>query len=881
MDFLPKISNNKEEKPVAVPLGETIYDIDDIDGMLCMLNRSFSGCAAVTFTKRLNETIYGKVTLEGKELSKGTLFTFEAMGGIQLCGFPVRGIITDYDKTYIARLEGFVDVDGNMMDPQEITIRSLPKKEHVPGYEAHDQVALQVAREGIVLLKNEENVLPLKKDETLNVFGKGLALFRISAVGAGKINPRYHVGMIKAIEEYSEFKLNSTLQALYSAGADVCPTDEMLQDAFSQSSTAIIMVTRGTGENIDNSAIKGEYYLTDEEEAMIQAVADKFKRTIAIVNSGYPMDVSWVKKYGIKGLLYCGLPGMLGGQALVEILDGRVNPSGKLPDTWSNDYYDIPASRNFYNAVDGKPVLYTDTPVFADTYYEEDIYVGYRYFETFGKEVAYPFGYGLSYTTFHLNATAMDHSKHRTILTIEVENTGDTAGKEVVQVYVQEPDGKLEKPSKKLVAFAKTKLLNPGEKQILVFEMEEDRFTSYDTDTASWIMEEGLYRIWVGQSVHHLAQAGSFDLQESRTLYKVVNRMSPPAKINTLSKYDAEGSYPAGQLSGVKQGITELLPKKPRKRTKELGLSNVESPKQLVKYTDVVRNPELLESFVMQLSVEELARLSVCASSGWGMHEKGEAGRVFLLDKYDMKPFVVADGNSGVNVKKPNIGMPASTMLCSSFSTELAYEVGKVIAEEAKENEIHMILAPGMNIHRNPLNGRHPEYFSEDPYLSGVMAGQLSKGLEETGVSSCLKHIVANNCESVRKRNNSMMTERAMREIYLKTFEVAMQVHKPDSLMTGYNASNGVFTAEDEEMIQGVFREEFGFDGFVMTDWNSYDTADVVNAVQAGNSWMTPGTLDDTYVGPIIEGVQNGNIEKARLQKNIFYMLRVMIKRAK
>ena len=244
-----------------------------------------------------------------------------------------------------------------------------------------------------------------------------------------------------------------------------------------------------------------------------------------------------------------------------------------------------------------------------------------------------------------------------------------------------------------------------------------------------------------------------------------------------------------------------------------------------------------------------------------------------------MPYFAVADGNNGVNINKLNIGMPCSNIVCATFNTNLAYEVGRVIAEEAKENNIQMILAPAMNIHRNPLNGRHPEYFSEDPYLAGIMPGHQSKGLEDNGVSSCTKHAVANNCESARKRNHSIMTERALREIYLKVFEVAISVHKPDSMMTAYNAVNGVYTAEDEEMIQGVFRSEFGFDGFVMTDWNSYHTADVVSAIQAGNCWITPGSTDNTYVTPIINGVKEGKIDIERLRSNVRYMLRIVQKR--
>lgn len=333
--------------------------------------------------------------------------------------------------------------------------------------------------------------------------------------------------------------------------------------------------------------------------------------------------------------------------------------------------------------------------------------------------------------------------------------------------------------------------------------------------------------------------------------------MKLPVEMDVFSK--RKNHFPKGEHTGIKENVTELTPKSARKAYAE-------------------ENAELGD-FIDQLTVEELARLSVCASHGWGMHEKGEAGRIYCLEAYDMPEYVVADGNNGVNVKRKNIGMPCSNTVCAAWNSELAYQVGAVIAEEAKENNIQMILAPAMNIHRNPLDGRHPEYFSEDPYLAGIMAGNQSKGLEEHGVSSCIKHVIGNNCEASRKRNQSMIPERALREIYLKVFEVAMGVHKPDSLMTGYNAVNGCYTASDEELLQGIFRKEFGFTGFVMTDWNSYDTAGVTEPVQAGNAWMTPGTADDTYVTPIVEGVKNGEIDLQRLKANVRSMLRVVQKR--
>jgi beta-glucosidase len=829
--------SDEPEPPQARLHGEPIYNIDEIDGQMYMLERKFSGCLIIRFTKQLDESVYGHITWNGKALPKGVLKSIEIAGGSQMLGVPVRDVFTEYDTEYTLHIEGFTDTEGLIMEPQDITIRTLPKPMADPTYAEHDAVALEAAREGIVLLKND-GVLPLPSDQSLHLFGA--SEYRRGTAGAGRINPRYSISLLRGIEELSNFKLVGA--------ADEC--------------IGVIVICRGSGENLDASAIPGEFYLTNEEETLIENITEKQSQTIAIINTGYPIDLRWVDKYGVGAVIWCGYPGMLGGQALVEILDGRVNPSGKLPDTWSLDYYDIPASANFYNAVEGKPVLTTDSPYFADTVYEEDLYVGYRYFETFNKPVAYSFGHGLSYTSFSINASEphmsrTDHSLEKLRIVTSITNTGPVAGKEVVQVYVNIPDGKLEQPTRRLVGFSKTSLLSPGETEELQIEISKSSLSSFDTETACWIIEQGRYEFHIGNSLKNLEPCGELILPNHEIVKKVNNLMSPPCDIEILSKLNSE--FPKGMKSGVKKEETSLTPAAVRKHYTE---KNV-----------------ITDDFVSQLSVEELARLSVCASSGWGMHENGEAGRIFKLDGYDMPDFIVADGNNGVNLKKPNIGLPCSNTVCATFNSDLAYEIGRVIAEEAKENNIQMILAPGMNLHRNPLNGRHPEYFSEDPYLSGIMAGNQSKGLEEHGVSSCLKHTIGNNCESVRKRNHSIMTERALRELYVKTFEVAMNVHMPDSIMTGYNAVNGVFTGEDEEMIQGIFRSELGFEGFVMTDWNSYDTVDIASAIQAGNCWMTPGSIDNTYVTPIIQGVRDGKIDLERLRSNIRFMLRVVQKR--
>lgn len=825
VDYTPV--DPKHLKPELMGEKNVEYDIDDIDGSMYMLDHKFSGCVMVQFSKTMAEDGYGTVTCEDEVLPEGTIKAIAAAGGMQMCGIPVRGKFQKYDRDYELLLEGFKDTDGNIMEPVTITVHTLPKPEPDHTYAEHDAVALQAAREGIVLLKNDRQLLPVAKDSKLCL--RGAEEFRVGATGAGRINPRYSMGLLRAIVDYSDFTITEN------------------------SEVVVIVISRPSGENFDNTVEKGKFYLSLEEENTLEELKNSGKQIIAVINSGYPMDTSWLETYDVTAALWCGFPGMCGGTAVVEVLDGRVNPSGKLPDTWSICYQDIPASRNFYIPEEGEEPLGADDGIFIDTWYEEGIYVGYRYFETFDKPVAFPFGFGLSYTSFDIEAVMHDDG----VVQVTVKNTGAVKGKEVVQVYAAIPEGRLDQPSLRLVGFVKTDDLEPGAKQELAINIDKKNLASFCEEMASWIMEAGIYEFFAGNSIKSLTSCGTIVVRTEEVLYKSENLMKLPVEMDVFSK--RKNNFPTGLYSGIKENVIELTPKSARKSYKEENTG--------------------FDDFVDRLSIEELARLSVCASHGWGMHEKGEAGRIYRLEGYDMPDYVVADGNNGVNVKKKNIGMPCSNTVCATWNTKLAYEVGAVIAEEAKEHDIQMILAPAMNIHRNPLNGRHPEYFSEDPYLAGIMAGHQSKGLEENGVSSCIKHVIGNNCEASRKRNQSMIPERALREIYLKVFEISISVHNPDSLMTGYNAVNGCFTGADEEMLQGIFRREFGFDGFVMTDWSAYDTSGVVEPVQAGNAWMTPGTADDTYVAPIIEGVKKGDIDLERLRANVRSMLRVVQKR--
>lgn len=810
-----------------------VYDIDDVDGKMYMLDHRFSGCALLGFTKRMDEETEGTVTYEGERVPY-VLTTLQAVEGAQFLGVFVRNICTEYGKDYVFHFEGFQDTDGNRMEPEDFVITTAAHGEADPAYAEDDAVAQKAAEEGIVLLKNEGGVLPLGENETIRLVGG--SEFRAGAVGAGKINPRYMVRLGQAVEE-SGFTVDENAQ------------------------TAVLVISRASGENYDNGAFPGQYYLTDSEIRQIRALRKECGRVIAIINSGYPMDVRFIEEYGIDAALWCGYPGMLGGRAVVNVLNGTVNPSGKLPDTWSLDYYDIPSSRNFYQPETPEQALNGDSDAWINTVYEEDIYVGYRYFETFQKPVAYKFGHGLSYTDFEIHASFEQNKEKKGVFaTVEAEvtNTGKVPGKEVVQIYASIPEDHLEQPSRRLVAFKKTGELQPGETQRMVIPVREDVLTSFDEESSSYVIEKGTCIFYAGDSLDSLQQIGTVEIPECITYRTTGRYMNPPLEFTRLSKRDPL-SFPQGKHSGI-TGEKELCPKAERVTLQE-GSSGKTS------VTD-------------EWSVEEMARFSVCANSGWGVQDVGVAGRIAGLPGRNIPYYAVADGNNGVNIHKKNIGMPTSNLVCASWNEELAYEIGKMTAREAKENNVQMILAPAMNIHRNPLCGRHSEYFSEDPLLTGIMAGYQAKGLEENGVSACLKHVCCNNAESARKRNQSILSVRALREIYLRAFETAFRVHSADSVMTGYNACNGVFAAEDEELIQGILREEFGFCGFVMTDWTSYDTVDIAKAVQAGNCWITPGTEDDTYVRPIIEGVRDGRIRKERLRQNVGYLYSVIMKHA-
>lgn len=864
-------------------MGDPTYYLDDMEGRAYQIDRRMSGCYPLICTIPLDFSVSGRYYVDG--VLKGSPIISEGFMGNNIVGIFLRSSILEYDKDYQIWLEGLRTADGAEVEPFEMIIHSLPKGQPGKVFPEHDQLVLEAAREGAVLLKNDNNAMPLGNGAKLNLFGSGAVSYRLGCVGAGKINPRYGIRLVEGIEEYSSLKLNKLLFEYYRDEIECLPEEPMMQVALAWSNTAVYVIGRPTGEGEDNPLKSGYYYLSQQEKDMLQGLRQRFDKLIVVLNTGYPIEMGWASQ--ADAILWTGLNGMAGGRALAELLEGTVNPSGRLPDTWTYDYYDIPSARNYCLPPEGfRPTFGPGAggkKTFHVTVYEEGLYVGYRYFSTFHKPVAFPFGHGLSYTEFSRECTRYVVNGANVELDVCVKNTGSRAGKESILLFASVPEGVLEQPARRLVDFGKTRELAPGESQTLTFKADARHFDSYDEANARWIIEPGIIRLYLGGSVLEAEEVGSFEVKELLELQQTENRVTPPIPVKELSNRDPEGTWPQGEFSGVVEAA-DLPYRRWRNPTPEKRPVVGEKPDHLITFPMVAKNPELLDAFVLQMSDYELCRCSSGAKTGWGFGESGYAGVLFTggeLEKYQIpEKYYFSDGNNGLNMNAANIGFPVSNVMCATFNEDLSYREGVAIAEEAKSMELSCILAPAANLHRNPLCGRHSEYFSEDPLLSGRMAGQEGRGLQDQGISCSLKHFFANNTEFLRNTNHAIMTERTARELYLRVFEEAFTVYMPDTIMTGYNAANGVWCAEDEELLEGILRNEWGFTGYVMTDWGGGNSCHGGAPAQAGLSWIAPGSMDDSTVTPILETLEAGRLDRQRLQANVRDMLRILIKYA-
>ena len=697
--------------------------------------------------------------------------------------------------------------------------------------ERYAVLARQATAEGCVLLENEGQALPLREGERVAVFGRMAFHYYKSGLGSGGlVNTRYVVGILDALKDCKEIRLDEKLMGIYEDWIRENPfdegqgwgrvpwcqkemevTDEMLGCAR-DNDVSLVIIGRTAGEDQDNNAGPGSYCLTETEEDMIRRVCQVSKRTVVVLNVGNIIDMSWVEKYHPQAVLYAWQGGQEGGNGVADVLTGKVCACGKLTDTIAQSIEDYPSTENF-----GDPFK---------NYYKEDIYVGYRYFETFAKDkVLYPFGYGLSYTSFGIKAEILKNSEEELTVAAEVVNTGAVKGKEVVQVYAKVPQGKLGNPARRLIGFAKTGELKPGEKEEVVIVIPKYDLTSYDDSGVTghkscYVLEEGTYEIFVGSDVRSAESAGCYE-EKFRVVEKLQEACAPVEKFSRMKAVlMPDGSY---------QAVTEKVPVRtvdPQERRKQnLPETLAYTGDKGYKLVDVLDGKVSMENFVAQISEEDLIAMfrgeGMCSPKVTPGTAAAFGGVTESMKALGIPVGCCADGPSGIRMDcgTKAFSLPNGTALGCTFNTELVSDLYEMTGKELRLNKIDSLLGPGMNIHRNPLNGRNFEYISEDPLLTGRICAAQVKAMAKSGIGSTIKHFCGNNQEVGRSTSDSVMSERCLREIYLKGFEMAVREGGARSVMTTYGSVNGLWTAGSYDLCTTILRKEWGFEGIVMTDW--------------------------------------------------------------
>ena len=698
-------------------------------------------------------------------------------------------------------------------------------------FERYAVLARQATAEGCVLLENEGQALPLREGERVAVFGRMAFHYYKSGLGSGGlVNTRYVVGILDALKDCEEIRLDEKLMGIYEDWIRENPfdegqgwgrvpwcqkemevTDEMLGCAR-DNDVSLVIIGRTAGEDQDNNAGPGSYCLTETEEDMIRRVCQVSKRTVVVLNVGNIIDMSWVKKYHPQAVLYAWQGGQEGGNGVADVLTGKVCACGKLTDTIAQSIEDYPSTENF-----GDPFK---------NYYKEDIYVGYRYFETFAKDkVLYPFGYGLSYTSFGIKAEILKNSEEELTVAAEVVNTGAVKGKEVVQVYAKVPQGKLGNPARRLIGFAKTGELKPGEKEEVVIVIPKYDLTSYDDSGVTghkscYVLEEGTYEIFVGSDVRSAESAGCYE-EKFRVVEKLQEAYAPVEKFSRMKAVlMPDGSY---------QAVTEKVPVRtvdPQERRKQnLPETLAYTGDKGYKLVDVLDGKVSMENFMAQISEEDLIAMfrgeGMCSPKVTPGTAAAFGGVTESMKALGIPVGCCADGPSGIRMDcgTKAFSLPNGTALGCTFNTELVSDLYEMTGKELRLNKIDSLLGPGMNIHRNPLNGRNFEYISEDPLLTGRICAAQVKAMAKSGIGSTIKHFCGNNQEVGRSTSDSVMSERCLREIYLKGFEMAVREGGARSVMTTYGSVNGLWTAGSYDLCTTILRKEWGFEGIVMTDW--------------------------------------------------------------
>ena len=770
----------------------------------------------------------------------------------------------------------YIDITGSPLKQGE----NLAPQGEAASDPAMSELLCRAAAEGAVLLEND-GTLPLK--DKFALFGRTQADSFYTGYGSGGdvIKP-YQVSILEGILKERGLAPDLELLETYRKWAKEHPvdhgywgnwplnypemplTEDFVKGVAARAETAVVVLGRAAGEDRDCLLQEGSYYLKAEERNMLALAKKYFKKLVVLLNIGNIIDFSWVDEFSPNAVLLLWQGGMETGNACAKLLSGAVSPSGKLTMTIAKRYEDYPAS-NFGDA--------------SHTDYTEDIYVGYRYFETFAKEkVRYPFGYGLSYTTFSVEPS-LTYDEQGAEICVKVKNTGSCAGRCVVEAYVQKPFGKDGNPKRELVGFYKTGLLPAGGEEEAVIPVPVYRVTTYDEETSSEVLLGGEYVFFAGEDVRSAKEAGRVTT-EGRVLRHLAERGAPRMPFPVFRAEDKGGEYALIQVpvrlarSDVKAEMAASIPPE----------SLWEVHTEPCTFEDVRAGRVPLRAFVAQLSFDELEAVS---RGDYKMNSplgpEGNAGAfggvLPSLNKKGVPPVITTDGPSGIRLKRASSLIPIGTLLACTFDEALVSEVYAGVGEEMRERGSDVLLAPGMNIQRSPLCGRNFEYYSEDPVLSGKIAAAAVKGIQSAGVSACPKHFACNNQEFNRNNHDARVSERALREIYLKGFEICVREANPHCIMTSYNKINGVWAHYHFELVRGILRGEWGFGGCVMTDWwmksarcpeypklkdNAYRIRAGVNVLMPGGDYIGKRKPD----GTVRAAMKKGGLTMAELRRN-------------
>lgn len=911
------------------------------------------------------------------------------------------------------------------MKINEFTRTGTTSEEISEREQRHRILAREAAEESIVLLKND-GVLPLPTGIPVALFGAGAGLTIKGGTGSGDVNVRHSVSIYDGftlarvrvtskdwIEDYEE-RYELARQAwkkqildecggttdgqlffdTYTSHAFEMPEGRPIEDTDVQDAkTAVYVISRVAGEGSDRYLAKGDYYLTDHELEDLRVLATLVEKIVIVINAGAPIDLTVLEAMPeVKAILFMGQAGEEGGNACARILLGFVNPSAKLTATWAKRYMDYPGAMEFSdvraqldedNAYGAAETIDRDA-LLARSRYEEGIYVGYRYFDSFGVAPRYHFGHGLSYTSFLLTAEAPRAAADGLYIPVTVENTGNPyAGKEVVQVYAACPQpaaisgedgvkaaasGKTAetlaedagnggagveasaqaeveaKEFKRLVAFRKTRLLAPGEQETMTLHVDGRALASFRTDYdaahGAWVIEAGRYAIFVGSSSEEsrLQLAGVVEVAEEKVL-EIVPHICPvkdadfhecAAPVESLRRKTQawsdtwatmkQAAQQGKRIAGLcgKLGWTQALGETTWAPGEEPVFRNAQDDLDRMAHAiasalevkDLI--PLLMGEFDMHASALGSAGQRVPGTAGETSRSleellhvpgismaDGPAGlrlsRSYLVERATgekLSTGIEANFENGFFASEPaepekyerwyqfTTAWPVGTNLAQTWNEELLGAVGRATGIEMEEFHVAWWLAPGMNIQRNPLNGRNFEYYSEDPLLSGKMAAAITKGVQTLpGVGTTVKHFACNNQENNRMGVDAVVSERALREIYLRGFEIAIKESQPMCVMTSYNEINGVHSANNADLCTEIARREWHFQGVIMTDWATtldFGGADAAGCVAAGNDLIMPGATSD--LENIEQAYAEGRISEADIRSCAERVLNIVLR---